>query len=393
MLPDLSEHPELWGYQYRERLGTGTTAVVHRYHQLDPDRDVAVKVMRSQLDRSTTFTFLDEARYLAKLSDHPNILSVYDIGVCDNGLGYLVLEYASGGSLQELLRKHTLGCEAMLDLGIRLASALCTAHRAGIVHRDIKPSNILITHRGIPVLADFGIASSVYRTRRSTGFSIPWSAPEILSGYNGGNEQSDIYSLGSFLIACLCGCSPFEYVYHLRQEAELSNLIITGDLPRLDIVGLPDAVEGLLHQAISKNPDERFGSALLFARALQQAQLQCFGHTTALSVLGEEPLPAAYRKHRIARKSIARDIETRNRHGIPSRNRWWSVIVTAVVMTAISVLFAMYVIPRMDTERSSDTTIITIPGNLSGTTNEDGGIIAPQSAEMAELQGLIIRTT
>jgi serine/threonine protein kinase len=214
-----------------------------------------------------------------------------------------------------------------------------------------------------------------------------------LSGYNGGNEQSDIYSLGSFLIACLCGCSPFEYVYHLRQEAELSNLIITGDLPRLDIVGLPDAVEGLLHQAMSKNPDERFGSALLFARALQQAQLQCFGHTTALSVLGEEPLPAAYRKHRIARKSIARDIETRNRHGIPSRNRWWSVIVTAVVMTAISMLFAMYVIPRMDTERSSDTTIITIPGNLSGTTNEDGGIIAPQSAEMAELQGLIIRTT
>ena len=96
-----------------------------------------------------------------------------------NGRGYTVFEYAPGGNYKTFLEHGRLTADQMLTVGIDLASALFTAHRKGIIHRDIKPSNILINAHNMPMLADFGIAGSVYG-RPGVGFTIAWAAPEVL---------------------------------------------------------------------------------------------------------------------------------------------------------------------------------------------------------------------
>ena len=125
-----------------------------------------------------------------------------------NGRGYTVFEYAPGGNYKTFLEHGRLTADQMLTVGIDLASALFTAHRKGIIHRDIKPSNILINAHNMPMLADFGIAGTVYG-RPGVGFTIAWAAPEVLAQGGGGNESSDIYSLGIVAYEGLCGHRPF----------------------------------------------------------------------------------------------------------------------------------------------------------------------------------------
>ena len=155
-MPAQPTPPRISGYDFIQPLGTGATASVYRYHQRVPSRDVAIKVSSATLDPRAAARFRNEANYMAELSAHPYILSIHDTGVTSTGLGYIVLEYAPGGSYKELIRKRPLTADQMLDLGIKLCSALFTAHCKGILHRDIKPANILITPQGLPVLADFG---------------------------------------------------------------------------------------------------------------------------------------------------------------------------------------------------------------------------------------------
>ena len=212
-MPAQPTPPRISGYDFIQPLGTGATASVYRYHQRVPSRDVAIKVSSATLDPRAAARFRNEANYMAELSAHPYILSIHDAGVTSTGLGYIVLEYAPGGSYKELIRKRPLTADQMLDLGIKLCSALFTAHCKGILHRDIKPANILITPQGLPVLADFGISTNVYQAGTQTGFSVPWAAPEVLTGRSGGTEAADIYSLAATLYATLTGRSPYEHGY------------------------------------------------------------------------------------------------------------------------------------------------------------------------------------
>ena len=142
-MPAQPTPPRISGYDFIQPLGTGATASVYRYHQRVPSRDVAIKVSSATLDPRAAARFRNEANYMAELSAHPYILSIHDAGVTSTGLGYIVLEYAPGGSYKELIRKRPLTADQMLDLGIKLCSALFTAHCKGILHRDIKPANIL----------------------------------------------------------------------------------------------------------------------------------------------------------------------------------------------------------------------------------------------------------
>ena len=176
---------------------------------------------------------------MAELSAHPYILSIHDAGVTSTGLGYIVLEYAPGGSYKELIRKRPLTADQMLDLGIKLCSALFTAHCKGILHRDIKPANILITPQGLPVLADFGISTNVYQAGTQTGFSVPWAAPEVLTGRSGGTEAADIYSLAATLYATLTGRSPYEHGYQAHTQQELAQVIVSRRLPPIGALMCP----------------------------------------------------------------------------------------------------------------------------------------------------------
>lgn len=217
--------PKLPGYDFVQMLGSGATATVYLYNQRMPARPVAVKTSAKTLDPRAAALFNREANFMAKLSSHPYILPVYGAGVTSDGHGYIVIEYAPGGTYNSIMKARSMTCEQVLDLGIKLSSALFTAHRSNIIHHDIKPSNILITSQGLPVLGDFGISTDVY-DRTETGFSPPWAPPEVLQHLTNGSEAADIYSLAATLYAMFVGCSPFQHDYHPRSQSELISLIV-----------------------------------------------------------------------------------------------------------------------------------------------------------------------
>jgi serine/threonine protein kinase len=233
-----------------------------------------------------------EAQCLAALCPHPNILAWHAAGVTQEGHGYLVLDYAALGSCRKRLRAKAFEVDEALSMGIALACALATAHRAGYLHRDIKPSNVLIAASGTPLLADFGICTSVYQPEDSPGFSLPWAPPEVASQASPGSEAGDIYSLAATLFALLCGQSPYEHAYRPRSHNELVRAMLTRATPVLDAAHAPPTVSRALRVAMSQDPGDRFVSALDFARALQHVQFACFHHVTPLAVDGAAPVPA-----------------------------------------------------------------------------------------------------
>ena len=172
-------------------------------------------------------------------------------------------------------------CEQVLDLGIKLSSALFTAHRSNIIHHDIKPSNILITSQGLPVLGDFGISTDVY-DRTETGFSPPWAPPEVLQHLTNGSEAADIYSLAATLYAMFVGCSPFQHDYHPRSQSELISLIVNQPLPRLNRPDVPADVEAVLRRALNKDPRP----AVLLRVGVRTCHAAC-----AIRIFSGMPLP------------------------------------------------------------------------------------------------------
>ena len=335
--------PRLSGYDFVRTLGRGATATVHLYNQHAPVRPVAVKVSTQTLDCGIGTQFHRENAAMVRLSDHPHILTVYHAGITADGRGYMILEYAPGGTYETLMRSRSLTCEQVLDLGIKLAGALGTAHRNNIIHRDVKPSNILITGQGMPALSDFGISTDAY-DHAETGYSPPWAPPEVLLHRGNGAEQADIYSLGATLYALLVGFSPYQHEYHPHTQSELIRLILHQPLPRINRADVPTSIEQILRKSLAKNPDLRYYSALEFARAMQHAQHAFFGRITPLTVEGVPPYPKE-----IAHLRRPREPDLHNER--PQR-RWVkpTIIAAVAATTAVTVclVFACAVLPRMD---------------------------------------------
>ena len=149
---------------------------------------------------------------MAQLSAHPSILTVYQASVSSDGRPYLVMELCSASLSERYRRGAASGARGAADRRSRSASAVETAHQAGVLHRDIKPSNILLTAYGHPVLSDFGIASTLagQEDQDSVGLSIPWSAPEVLLDETPGTLASEVWSLAATVYSLLAGRSPFE---------------------------------------------------------------------------------------------------------------------------------------------------------------------------------------
>ena len=271
--------PQIPGYTFAQKLGSGSEANVYLYQQLSLSRQVAIKVSKGMLDPRAAARFRSEANFMGKISSHPYILSVYESGITATGNGYAVFEYSPGGNYKTFLESNRLNADQMLTVGINLASALFTAHREGIIHRDIKPSNILINTHGMPMLSDFGIAGTIYGSP-GIGYTIAWAPPEVLAKNGGGNESSDIYSLGATLFAMLTGQSPYEYGYSAalgatrgkERGALLRNIILTNPLPKLNSPDIPPQVERILRKALNETPEDRYYSAYDFARDMQRTQ-------------------------------------------------------------------------------------------------------------------------
>ncbi|WEV69065.1 serine/threonine-protein kinase [Bifidobacterium sp. ESL0775] len=379
-------------------LGSGSTADVYLYRQRDLNREVAVKVGKSRQDRSFDEAFKKEANIMAQLSTHPYIVSIYGSGLTpETRLPYLVLEYAPHGSYKEIMRSRRLGVFEMLDLGVKLAGALQTAHRHGIIHRDIKPANILITSANQPALSDFGISTSIYESKSRTGFSVPWAPPEVLTGKGGGNETADIYSLAATLYGLMAGKSPFEYVFHPRTQNELAQHIVSDPLPKSALPNVPKEVEQVLLKAMNKDPDARYLSALQFGRALQQAQEDCGFNMTPLVAEDCPEFPSHHSLPESGRRGRGKATPNAPK---PKRSKKPLVIAlaTIAVVAIIAAVFVFAVIPHMDSGKSAQRTHVntmqTPPsqgsskakknsGQKDDVTAEDAGAAVPQVTNLS----------
>ncbi|MFB7894099.1 serine/threonine-protein kinase [Microbacterium sp. NPDC056044] len=291
-----SAPPILPGLAYIRPLGSGGFADVFLYEQDMPRRNVAVKVMPSDVrDPELRRMFNAEADVLAHLSAHPSIVTVYQASISADGRPYIVMEYCPG-SLAQRYRVERLPVEEVLAIGVRMASALESAHRAGLIHRDVKPSNILITTFGTPVLADFGISASLQR--KSGGevlaMSIPWSAPEVVAEQTSGTVTSEVWSIGATVYSLLAGHSPFERRERGQNTKELLRKRIARasyvEIPRADV---PASLQSVLATAMSRDPGRRYDSARAFGEALREVQSGLGLSPTPLEIPDAEWSPAS----------------------------------------------------------------------------------------------------
>lgn len=271
-----STPPALPGFSYLRPLGSGGFADVFLYEQNLPRRQVAIKVLLAEVvSDPVRRLFQAEANLMAQLSAHPSVLTVFQAGVSADGRPYLVMEYCSN-ALDQRYRSGRLPVSELLRIGVTIASAVETAHRAGVLHRDIKPSNILITAYGHPVLADFGIAATLGEAEESdqVGLSIPWSAPEVLFDESPGSVAAEVWSLGATLYTLLAGRSPFELPGDRNSPAQLMARIQKTALPVIGRPDVPERLELLLARALSKRPERRQASALDLIRELQAVEAE-----------------------------------------------------------------------------------------------------------------------
>ncbi|WP_024286897.1 serine/threonine-protein kinase [Cellulomonas sp. KRMCY2] len=281
-----STPPVIPGYEHTRLLGMGGFADVFLYQQQMPRRSVAVKVLlASSLGDDVRARFRTEADVMAQLSHHPSIVTIYQADVAPDGRPYLVMEYCSRAGLGQRYRTERMGVAEVLRIGVRLASAVETAHRAGILHRDIKPANVLITDFGWPALTDFGIAATTgWSSHAAVGMSIPWSPPELLAEDPTGDVRADVYSLAATIYSLLARRSPFEVADGSNTAADLITRIERAPLAPTGRGDVPDSLDAVLHRAMDKVPGRRHHSALAFARALQQVEAELMLPLTPLDL-------------------------------------------------------------------------------------------------------------
>ncbi|PJJ72709.1 serine/threonine protein kinase [Diaminobutyricimonas aerilata] len=281
-----SQPPVLPGFSHLHILGSGGFADVFLYEQNMPRRQVAVKVMLSEVvNDQVRQMFQAEANLMAQLSAHPSILTVYQASVSADGRPYLVMELCSS-SLSERYRRERVPVPEVLRVAVKIGSAVETAHRQGVLHRDIKPSNILMTAYGHPVLSDFGIAATLSESQHqdSVGMSIPWSAPEVLMDETPGTVATEVWSLAATVYSLLAGRSPFEIVGGANSSTDLMSRINKGKPQPIDRPDVPASLERVLRRAMSRKPEDRPASVLELVHELQQVESELGVPQTAIEV-------------------------------------------------------------------------------------------------------------
>jgi eukaryotic-like serine/threonine-protein kinase len=261
-------------YRIERELGQGGMATVYLAEDLKHRRNVAVKVLRPELAAVVgAERFLAEIETTANLQ-HPYILPLFDSGEADGFLFY-VMPYVEGESLREKLdREKQLRVDEAVEIARKVADALDYAHEQGVVHRDVKPANILLSARGEPLVADFGIARAVSQAGggrlTETGLSLGtphYMSPEQATGDQDVDPRSDVYALGCVLYELLAGEPPFAA---RTAQAVLVRILTEEPRPVTDVRrSVPPHVAAVIGRSLEKLPADRFPSAEAFAGALR----------------------------------------------------------------------------------------------------------------------------
>ncbi len=262
------------GFADAEEIGRGGFGVVYRCTQRALDRRVAVKVLTTGLEPDNLERFVREQVAMGKLSGHPYIVNIFQVGTTATGRPYIVMQYHPHGSLEAKIHDTgPIGWRDALHVGIKVAGALETAHRRGTLHRDVKPANILLTEYGQPQLTDFGIARIIGGFETSGGLitgSPAFTAPEVLQG-DAPAVTSDVYSLASTLFCAGTGHAVFERRKGEQMVAQFLR-ITTHPMPNLRDSGLPADVCAVIEQAMSRNSQDRPATAEAFGEQLREVQ-------------------------------------------------------------------------------------------------------------------------
>lgn len=247
-------------YQIISHLGKGGMADVYLAYDEILKREVAVKVLKSDLaeDKVSLERFSREAGAIANLS-HPNIVDVYDVG--DEGDNhYIVMEYVKGYTLKQLIRKRgAIPFKESVWMMKQLGGALMEAHKNSIIHRDIKSQNVLMKYDGTVKLSDFGIAIAngdiEITSKDSVIGSVHYLAPELSKG-KPASMQSDIYSLGIVFYELLTGDVPFKG----DNAIQVALKHIKETIPSVRSINpdIPQSVENIIIKATAKNPNQRY---------------------------------------------------------------------------------------------------------------------------------------
>lgn len=285
--------PEIPGLRYIEPLGVGGFADVHRYEQLG--RTVAVKVLTADLSHNSQQAFEAEANQMARLSNHPSIVSIYHAGAAPDGRSFLVMEVCQPLTLDDRIKQRTYPVPKALEITIQIAGAVESAHRMGVLHRDIKPANILFTEFGRAALTDFGISVSTQDGQQGVGVGVSpaWAPPEQVTKGLPMGPASDVYSLAATCWAMLGGRSPMVVPGGDNSNLALMARARNEPVPPLRREDVPESLERVLRTAMAKPIDQRYPSALELGRALQAIQGSLHLPVTPIEV-GEDAPEVAY---------------------------------------------------------------------------------------------------
>jgi serine/threonine protein kinase len=200
--PSLAAQLDAAGYGDAALIGRGSFGAIFRCTQRSLGRTVAVKLLAADLDPDNRERFVREGLVMGRLSEHPYILSVIEVGMTSSSRPYIVMAYCAQDSLAARVRRTgALPWEEAVGIGTKLAGALETAHRCGILHRDVKPGNVLVSDYGDPQLTDFGIAHIAGGFETASGMitgSLAYTAPEVIHGAPA-SAASDTYALAAML--------------------------------------------------------------------------------------------------------------------------------------------------------------------------------------------------
>jgi len=275
------DEQKLGRFEVLAEIGRGAMGIVYKAKDPMLERVVAIKTINMGMDRDGAEMyekrFYQEARAAGGLN-HPNIVTVYDIGKTDTEC-YMAMEYIEGAELRTLLLPaKPLPVPRALSIAAQVAEGLAYAHERGVVHRDIKPANIMVPESGAVKITDFGIArmrSSNVQTQTGMMMGSPkYMSPEQVIGKRA-DHRTDIFSLGVILYEMLTGAAPFTGESVNAVMYQIVNFVPPA--PSAINPASPAALDAIVAGMLAKSLDERYQSAAEIARGLRECELQVQG--------------------------------------------------------------------------------------------------------------------
>jgi serine/threonine protein kinase len=275
-------------YEIQEIIGEGGFAVVYRARDVNLDRPVAIKFLQPHryAEKGQTERFILEAKAASRL-DHPNICTIYEIGVAPSGELFIAMAYYKGETLHKKLSGGPLGIDNALKLAIDIARGLASAHNHQVVHRDIKPENIVVTFEGLAKILDFGLAKLIHASAPpewSVAGTLEYMAPEQIQGQS--DRRTDLWALGVVLYEMVTGRRPFT----APKRSDIAHAISHSEFTPVSALrrGAPVELDRLIARALAKNPADRYQRAEEMQAHLHALRHEIESQPTA-SIEGQPP--------------------------------------------------------------------------------------------------------